>query len=52
MACTASHHGRTICNKMAKMLLAMGMFVLFGEFSEFFMAWFSGDLYAQYHDGA
>lgn len=34
---------------MAKMLLAMGMFVLFGHFSEFFMAWFSGDIYGQYH---
>ncbi|HEY1770780.1 MAG TPA: NrfD/PsrC family molybdoenzyme membrane anchor subunit [Chthoniobacterales bacterium] len=34
---------------MAKMLLAMGMFVLFGHFSELFMAWFSGDIYDQYH---
>ena len=34
---------------MAKLLLTMGMFVLFGHLSEYFMAWYSGDLYEQYH---
>ena len=45
-------HGIITANhlqNMAKMLLAMGMFVLFGHFSEFFMAWFSGDIYEKYH---
>ncbi len=36
-------------DKMAKMLLTMGMFVLLGKLSDFFMAWYSGDLYEQYH---
>jgi Ni/Fe-hydrogenase subunit HybB-like protein len=35
-------------NNMAKLLLAMGMFVLFGHLSEYFMAWYSGDIYEQY----
>ena len=33
---------------MAKLLLTMGMFVLFGHLSEYFMAWYSGDLYDRY----
>ena len=33
---------------MAKLLLFMGMCVLFGHLSEYFMAWYSGDLYEQY----
>ena len=33
---------------IAKLLLAMGMFVLFGHLSEYFMAWYSGDLYEIY----
>ncbi|HEX4083458.1 MAG TPA: NrfD/PsrC family molybdoenzyme membrane anchor subunit, partial [Chthoniobacteraceae bacterium] len=33
---------------MAKLLLTMGMFVLFGHLSEYFMAWYGGDLYEQY----
>ena len=33
---------------LAKLLLGMGMCVLFGHFSEYFMAWYSGDLYDQY----
>ena len=40
---TANH-----INNMAKLLLTMGMFVLFGHLSEYFMAWYSGDLYDQY----
>ena len=40
---TANH-----INNIAKLLLAMGMFVLFGHCSEYFMAWYSGDLYDQY----
>ena len=40
---TANH----IAN-MAKLLLLMGMFVLFGHLSEYFMAWYSGDIYEQY----
>ena len=40
---TANH-----LNNMAKLLLTMGMFVLFGHLSEYFMAWYSGDLYEQY----
>jgi molybdopterin-containing oxidoreductase family membrane subunit len=33
---------------MAKLLLTMGMFVLFGHLSEYFMTWYSGDIYEQY----
>ena len=40
---TANH-----LNNMAKLLLFMGMCVLFGHLSEYFMAWYSGDLYEQY----
>jgi Ni/Fe-hydrogenase subunit HybB-like protein len=36
-------------DNMAKMLLTMGMFVFFAKLSDFFMAWYSGDLYEQYH---
>jgi Ni/Fe-hydrogenase subunit HybB-like protein len=35
-------------NNMAKLLLTMGMFVLFGHLSEYFMAWYGGDIYEQY----
>ena len=34
-------------NNMAKLLLTMGMFVLFGHLSEYFMAWYGGDIYEQ-----
>ncbi len=34
---------------MAKLLLLMGTCVLFGHLSEYFMAWYSGDIYEQYH---
>ena len=36
-------------DNMGKMLLTMGMFVFFAKLSDFFMAWYSGDLYEQYH---
>jgi Ni/Fe-hydrogenase subunit HybB-like protein len=36
-------------DKMARMLLTMGLFELFGKLSDFFMAWYSGDIYEQYH---
>ena len=34
---------------MAKLLLTMGMFVIFGHLSEYFMAWFGGDIFEKYH---
>jgi Ni/Fe-hydrogenase subunit HybB-like protein len=40
---TANH-----LENMAKLLLTMGMFVLFGHLSEYFMAWYGGDIYEQY----
>ena len=40
---TANH-----IENMAKLLLLMGMCVLFGHLSEYFMAWYSGDLYERY----
>ena len=40
---TANH-----LNNMAKLLLLMGMCVLFGHLSEYFMAWYSGDIYDAY----
>ena len=33
---------------MAKLLLTMGMFLLFGHLSEYFMAWYGGDIYDLY----
>jgi Ni/Fe-hydrogenase subunit HybB-like protein len=33
---------------MAKLMLTMGMAVLFGHLSEYYMTWYSGDIYEQY----
>lgn len=44
-------HGLITANHldhMAKLLLTMGMFVIFGHCSEYFMAWFGGDIYEKY----
>ena len=40
---TANH-----LDQMAKLLLTMGMFVIFGHGSEYFMAWYGGDIYEKY----
>lgn len=34
---------------MAKLLLTMGMCVVFGHASEYFMAWYGGDLFERFH---